>query len=234
MAEVNIKIPCWYYDGCNFRLDNPDCRKTCYRYLKMNYLIVNCGKPDASMYLKELIPLEIDQEPFKRLGQIKDDIVNFVEESKNLYIGSYDIQVGKTTWSLKLMYKFFDRIWGLTPFETRGYFVYVPEFLSNCTSFQYRETPEFKEIDRALKTADIVIWDEITSEVLSEADRKILNMYISKRIQDGKTNIFNGLYYENFEEMLGKTLSARIKMSEQVILNATSEAVKALIKSKSK
>ena len=178
MAEVNIKIPGWYYNGCRLRRDNPDCRKTCYRYLKMNYLIINCGKPDASMYLKQITPLEIDQEPCKRLGEIRDDIVNYVEESKNLYIGSYYIQVGKTTWSLKLMYRYFDKIWSLTPFETRGYFVYVPEFLSNCTSFQYRETPEFKEIDCNLKTADIVIWDEITSDVLSEADRKILNMYI--------------------------------------------------------
>ena len=48
------------------------------------------------------------------------------------------------------MYKYFDEIWAGSDFVPRGYFLYVPEFIDNARSFQYKETSEYKEIDKVL------------------------------------------------------------------------------------
>ena len=76
----------------------------------MNYLINNCGMKNADRFLKPISPAKIDVDAYLQLQEIKDNIVQFVEESRNLYIISHNLQTGKTTWSLKIMYKFFDEI----------------------------------------------------------------------------------------------------------------------------
>ena len=104
MADIDFKIPCWYKNGCNLAEDK--CEKTCHRYLEMNYLINNCGMKDAYRYLKELIPQQTEQASYARLTEIKANIVEFVENGKNLYIASPYVQTGKTSWSLKILYKY--------------------------------------------------------------------------------------------------------------------------------
>ena len=55
MAEVDFSIDCWYGKGCALKTER--CHKTCPRYLEMNYMIVNCGMPDATPYIKALTPM---------------------------------------------------------------------------------------------------------------------------------------------------------------------------------
>lgn len=216
MAEIDFNVPCWY--TCITQRPDYDCRKICHRYLHMNYFIMNCGMPKAERYLKPLIAPETDKEAFARLEELKADIESFVKDGKSLYIYSPNIESGKTTWSLKLMYKYFDEIWAGSDFRARGYFVYVPEFLQKMKLNDFKNSIEFKEIDNNLKTADVVIWDDITTKKLSEYDQGILNDYITKRIQDGLSNIFNGLLPDSFETQVGKILTSRLNKSEKVKL----------------
>ena len=53
MAEVDFNIECWYAAGCGLKRER--CQKICPRYLEMNYMIVNCGMPDATPYIKDFI-----------------------------------------------------------------------------------------------------------------------------------------------------------------------------------
>lgn len=182
---------------------------------------MNCGMPDASKYLKDLNPKKKDVQAFLRLNEIKANIVDFVENGNNLFISSTTSQNGKTTWSLKIMYKYFDEIWAGSDFVPRGYFLYVPEFIDNARLYQYKETSEYKEIDKVLKTADLVIWDNITQNRLLENDQNLLNKYINKRFMEGKTNIFNGSLPEDLEQQVGKTLAEKLKLCEQVTLKGT-------------
>lgn len=102
MAEIDFNVPCWY--GCDKKTEKPDCRKICPLYLHMNFFIMNCGMPNAERYLKPLVPPDVDKKAYEKLEKLKADIENFVKEGKSLCILSPNVETGKTTWSLKLMY----------------------------------------------------------------------------------------------------------------------------------
>ena len=95
------------------------------------------------------------------------------------------------------MFKYFDSIWAETQLIPRGYLLPVSEFLLKIKSYTYRDSDEFKEIDNILRTADIVIWNNITNFILSAEQQIILDAYIGQRISNGKSNIFNGIEPEN-------------------------------------
>ena len=221
-ALIDFKIDCWYSGGCPKEF--PNCKKTCHRYLEMNCLINTCGMKHTEKYLKNIQPAKLDVSSFMRLKEIKDSIVSFTEQGSNLYIGSVNLQTGKTTWSLKLLYKFFDEIWCGNGFRTRGYFIHVPEFLGKLKDFSFRETAEYKRIDKCLKTCDLVIWDDITSQPLTPNEQNILNVYIDKRLMEDKANIFNGMYYkgEKLEQVVGSKLAIRLSESEVIVLKGKS------------
>lgn len=217
MTEIDFNIKCWYKDGCNRKTDM--CQKVCHRYLQMNYLISNCGMKHAERFLKPLAPMNLDVDAFVRLQTIKDNIVKFVSNSNNLFISSLYLQTGKTTWALKLLYKFFDEIWAGNGFVPRGYFIYVPEFLNKTRSFQYKETDEFKLVDKLLQKVDLVIWDDITSMELTNQEQNFINMYIDKRYLQGKANIYTGMHLSDEEKVkyLGNKLSCRLDSCENII-----------------
>lgn len=215
MPNIDFKIDCWYKNGCN--LEKPGCQKTCHRYLEMNYLIANCGMKNAHRYLKPLAPQNNEVDAYLRLKDIKDNIVSFVDAGKNLYITGNNVQTGKTSWSLKILYKYFDEIWAGNGFKVRGYFLYVPEFLSKARSFDYKDTPEYKAIDKILKQADLIIWDDISSMQLTTMDQNILNLYIDKRFMEDKANIFNGCYCEDLQSVLGAKLGNRLQTNCEVV-----------------
>lgn len=218
MADIDFRLPCWYKEGCNAKDYN--CEKVCHRYLEMNYLINNCGMKNASKFLKPLNPEEGDIQTFEKLQEIKDNIVSFVKEAKNLFIASPQIETGKTSWALKIMYKYFDEIWAGNGFKRRGYFLYVPEFLNNIKSFEYKNSDEFKTIDKILRTTDLVVWDDLTTNQLSPQEQAIINTYIDKRVLEGLSNIYDGLFYksETMVQYLGLKLSQRILKSELAII----------------
>ena len=222
MSNIDFRLKCWYEAGCNLKTDF--CEKTCHRYLQMNYLINNCGMKNADRFLKPISPAKIDVDAYLRLQEIKDNIVQFVEESRNLYIISHNLQTGKTTWSLKIMYKFFDEIWAGNGFVQRGYFIHVPEFVNKTKSFQYKDSDEFKKLDKAIKEVDLVVWDDISSLELNSNEQSFINMYIDKRMLEGKSNIFNGMYLdkEMGPKCLGMKLYSRLNNCEMVSLMGTS------------
>ena len=222
MSNIDFRLKCWYEAGCNLKTDF--CEKTCHRYLQMNYLINNCGMKNADRFLKPISPAKIDVAAYLQLQEIKDNIVQFVEESRNLYIISHNLQTGKTTWSLKIMYKFFDEIWAGNGFVQRGYFIHVPEFVNKTKSFQYKDSDEFKKLDKAIKEVDLVVWDDISSLELNSNEQSFINMYIDKRMLEGKSNIFNGMYLdkEMGPKCLGMKLYSRLNNCEMVSLMGTS------------
>lgn len=222
MANIDFKIPCWYKEGCN--MVEPNCQRVCHRYLEMNHLINNCGMKNAHKYLKALTPTKIELDAYLRLKHIKDNIKQFVELGGNLYITSQWLQTGKTSWSLKLLYKYFDEIWAGNGFRTRGYFLYVPEFLSNLKMYEYKTSPEYKTINNVLKTADLVVWDDITGRALSEEEQNILNLYMDKRATADKSNIFTGITIDpnkaSLTDLVGIRLAGRIQTNCETVMLA--------------
>lgn len=205
-------MDCWYQQGCNLYFEG--CEKTCHRFLEMRHLISNCGMPNADKYIKPLSPEKVDLKAFERLRQLKDNILSFVKNGNNLYIVSEKLSNGKTTWALKLLYKYFDEIWCGNGFQIRGYFLYVPEFLNNLRMTDYKSSLEYKNLIKVINSADLVVWDDIAVSTLNLIDQNNLVPLLESRILKDKSNIFTGnILPKGLQEVLGLRLSFRLSNS---------------------
>ena len=196
---------CLYAEICT-----NECSTNCIRYLEMSNLLNSSNIPKNMQRIISLIPDDCDYDTFCRLKAIKDDIKGFVESGSNLYLVSETTGNGKTTWAIKLMLKYFDEIWAGNGFNTRGLFIHVPTFLLKCKDFNNKD-PEFEELKSNTLNVDLVIWDDIGSNGLSNYDLSQLLMHIDQRILAGKSNIFTGnLLERDLEKALGSRLASRI------------------------
>ena len=147
----------------------------------MSYLIESANIPKGNQFKNELIPQPIDIENFKFLKELKDDIINFVKNGENLYIYSKNFGNGKTTWSIKLMQSYFNKIWLGNGFTQRGLFIHVPSFLTKFKEVINKKDEEFEDMKKQLLEVDLVIWDDIAAGKLTDYDHTNLLTYIDQR-----------------------------------------------------
>lgn len=205
---------CWYDEVCELYSDT--CADSCIRYKEMLYLIDNSNIPESRKFPQSLTAPKCDYDAFCRLADIKDNIEEFVDCGKNLYIASEHTGNGKTTWAIKLMLKYFDTIWAGNGFNERGLFIHVPTFLLKCKDFGNKDF-EFEHIKELLPNIDLVIWDDIASTELSAYDYSQLLMYLDSRISNEKSNIFTGNITNR--DVLQKALAS--KLTSRIWSNST-------------
>lgn len=206
-------MDCLYKDVCT----NEPCNEACVRYIEMKSLLDQSNIPKSMQRIISLVPEDCDYQAFCRLAQIKSDIRAFVESGSNLYLFSTNTGNGKTTWSIKLMLKYFDEIWAGNGLNARAVFIHVPTFLLKCKDFNNKDA-EFEELKSKLLDIDLVVWDDIGSNGLSNYDLSQLLMYIDQRVLASKSNIFTGNLGEiDLERALGSRLSSRIWHTSEVI-----------------
>ena len=181
----------------------------------MKYLMDNSGIPKNRQHPQSLVA-GVDYNAFVQLSDIKDNILEFVETGQNLYLCSENTGNGKTSWSIKLMLKYFDQMWAGNGFKERGLFIHVPTFLSKLKNFNDPLLTSYKE---SVSNVDLICWDDIASTKLSEYDISQLLIFIDQRIVDGKANIFTGniVTEQNLEKVLGSRLASRIWNTSEVI-----------------
>lgn len=201
---------CWYKGVCN-KYKTAECEQGCVRYMEMDYLMQNSGIPRSRQYPQLLTPTKKDIDAFITLKEIKDDIVNFVEEGESLYIFSENFGNGKTTWAIKLMLKYFNEIWAGNGFKCRGVFIHVPTFLTKIKEGISRKDEDFESLKAHLLTADLVVWDDIASTGLKDFDHANLLTYIDQRKLHELSNIYTGnLRQHQLQEALGNRLASRV------------------------
>ena len=178
----------------------------------------NSGIPKAKQKPIDLYPNDIDYDEFVRLSQIKQHIDEFVKDGKNLYITSATTGNGKTSWAIKLLLKYFDKVWAGNGFKVRGYFVHVPTLLLNLKDFDNPNT-DIHRIKKILLETDVVIWDDIASTEISKYDYSQLLMLIDNRTLENKSNIYTGNInsLDKLRKVLGDKLSSRIWSLSEVI-----------------
>ena len=217
------RIDCWYSNFCK-KSDGDPCFKfkTCPRYLEMEFLMENSGLPRAKQKSITLgLYDDCDEQAYEKLAEIKNNIVDFVNDGKNLIIASQVTGNGKTSWAVKLLHKYFDQICLGNGFEVRGLFVNVPTLLMQLKDFGDPLSANFK---RNIVTADLVVWDDIGSINMSNYDYTNLLMIIESRMFAEKSNIFttNKSTIDLFEEYVGTKLTSRIwQTSEKVFFKGT-------------
>lgn len=200
---------CWYKNVCTY-----DTCVNCIRYSEMRYLIDNSGIPKNRQHPQEL-EAGIDYGAFVELNDIKSTINDFVDDGQNLYICSTETGNGKTSWSIKILLKYFDMIWAGNGFKVRGYFIHVPTLLTTLKDF----STNHDALKSVLENADIVVWDDIASTKLSEYDISQLLILIDQRIIENKSNIYTGnlTSKEGLEKAVGSRLASRIWNSSTIV-----------------
>lgn len=211
MYEYNFnKEKCWYKKSCA-KYNTDSCNSNCIRYMEMDYLMETSNIPKANQFKNELIAEKIDLENFKFLNAIKNDVVNFVNNGENLYIYSQNLGNGKTTWAIKIMQSYFNKLWAGNGFVQRGLFIHTPAFITKFKEVINKKDEEFENIKKQLLEVDLVIWDDIASSKLSDYDHTNLLTYIDQRKLNGKSNIYTGnLNEEELIEALGNRLKSRV------------------------
>lgn len=203
---------CWFKDQCEDYNDPDKCRQVCLFYLQMHYMFGHSNLPPRFHRQIFLTPEACDRPAFDQLTKLKENIKEFVEDGKNLYLYSPYVGNGKTSWAIKLMQRYFNEVWEYNCFRTRGIFLPVGWFLTKLKQTITRPDASFDQLFAAMHECDMVIWDDIASVKLSEYDHTILLTYIDHRILNGKTNIFTGNLSntEEMEKALGPRLASRV------------------------
>ena len=202
---MNIQS-CWYNRICT-----EQCSENCIRYKLMYSLFKQSNLPEALWDYKSLTCEDKDYQAFKELQAKSDAILNFIEAGNNLYIYSENCGNGKTTWAIRLMYSYFDKIWHKSCFDCKALFVSVPKFLYNCKRSISQDVKGFEELCNLISDVDLVIWDDIGEMKASDYEHQILFQYIDDRINSKKSNIYtSNKNKEQLEDVLGVRLASRI------------------------
>lgn len=188
----------------------------CIRYVEMKFLMDNSGLPKVKQKPIRLSPSNEDYEAFCDLQDIKDNIVEFVNSGKNLYIGG-TVGNGKTSWAIKLLLKYFDEIWAGNGLRVRGLFVHVPTLLAKLKNF---DDPLSREYRINLSKADLIVWDEIGDTGMSNYDYTQLIMILNDRMLCERSNIFTSNLYTKADTIkhLGDRLSSRVWNTSEIII----------------
>jgi DNA replication protein DnaC len=179
----------------------------------MNYLY------DAALITKvqrKHISLVVDKDgtdvkEFKILASYAADIESIVASGKNIYIHSPYCGNGKTSWALRMVEAYFNKIWSSSELQCRALFISVPQFLIALKSNITDKSDYVQYIKDNVAAADIVIWDDIATKDSTAFEAENLLALIDNRINNGKTNIFtSNLTDDEVHKALGDRLASRI------------------------
>lgn len=197
---------CWYKRVCT-----ENCTVNCIRYKLMYSLFKQSRLPEAQWDYKYLVCNGADLSNFTLLKAKSESILNFIASGNNLYIYSTNCGNGKTSWAIRLMYSYFDKIWHKSCFDCKALFVSVPKFLYNCKRSISQDVKGFEELCNLISEVDLVIWDDIGEMKASDYEHQILFQYIDDRINSKKSNIYtSNKNKEQLEDVLGVRLASRI------------------------
>jgi DNA replication protein DnaC len=181
---------------------------------------------------KKRIALKVDEdgtdlEQFKQLAAIENNIVNFINEGKNLYLHSANCGNGKSSWSIRLAQAYFNKIWARTEGKCRVLFISVPRYLLAIKDNISNKNTYAEYIKENVLEADLVIFDDIAAKMGSEFELTHLLNIIDNRISLGKSNIYtSNLNRQQLYNALGERLTSRVaNMSIDIELRGADKRV---------
>ena len=176
----------------------------------------NSGLPKSKYAPIHLRPQPNDRRAFEKLADIREDIDEFVEQGKNLYICGKIPGNGKTSWAIKMLQTYFHYVAEGNIFTVKGMFVSVPDLLLKMKDFSNPLSNEYKE---NLKKCDLLILDDIAVTGISQYDYLQLFTLVDSRMLAGKSIIFtsNITDIRKLEDVIGERLASRVMGNSVVI-----------------
>ena len=200
---------CAYFNACN----HVNCDRVCPKKCKTDYYFEKSFIP---INRRKRIDLKVDRdgsdlEAFKRLAEIEKTIESYINEGNNLYIYSQRVGNGKTSWALRLGCTYIDKVWYKKDMEPIVLFISVPRFLLELKANISNKSSYIEQINEAVNSCDLVIWDDIGSKNGTEFEVSHLLSIIDQRINNGKSNIYtSNLNDAELHQLLGDRLYSRV------------------------
>ena len=209
---------CPYRSICKDKTSNGDCYKMCGKLNEIDTLFHNANIPRAYLQPMVLYPHLVDISNYEYLDLIKRDISLLVEDGFNLTINSRIRGNGKTSWGIKILQNYLHKVWHQPGGRTRGLYVDVVEYFSELKAEFDTKERNAKEFAKDIDVADLVIFDNIDENKLTEWERSIMKQHIKKRISNGLSNIFITRYMNSLLiNMVGEDLEYYISRQSTVI-----------------
>lgn len=209
--EFDVDNCCWK-SVCGLK-DTPKCCSACVRYMKMQYLLGNSLLPKSWWMPKRFETDETnpDYEAHKRCIEIKNNIQQFVKEGKQLLIYSAMTGVGKTHMAIRLLLTYLAEIWESTSFRPRAMFIQVDKLFTEQKMGYGGKSDYFEFIMANYESVDLIVWDDIATENMTDAQYSLLFTMINDRVFGSKANIFTtNKTPEELYNILGDRLYSRM------------------------
>ena len=181
---------CWMWNSCSRKHCNDP--SGCLILTKLNFLYKEANVPPYLRVKRTLVvdSDESDLEAFRQLSLIQQNILSFVGEGKNLYIWSTQAGNGKTSWALRLLQTYFNKIWLNSPLRCRALFINVPFFLQALKDNISIKSEYISHIKENASQCDLIIWDDISNKIGTDFEINSLLSIIDSRLIQGKSNIY--------------------------------------------
>lgn len=224
MLEIS---QCWLKDRCKRSKACPT--PFCMKLFKLDQL---CSQALLTMPQRQHLNLRIDADgtdraEFLKLKQIEADVKNFIDNGENLYIYSHITGNGKTAWLLRLLNSYLESIWIESDIKCRALFINVPRYLLALKASINKQDPYVDHVQANILDADLVVFDEIGTKVVTTYEHENLLSIINTRIEEGKSNFYSSnLAPEELREVVGDRLYSRIvNCSTNIELNGRDKRV---------
>ena len=202
---------CWLSWKC--KKAKQGCPDFCMKLFRVNKLYEESG---ISMSQRQHIDLRIDsdgtdREAFIFLKGVENDIENYVNQGKNLYIHSQGYGCGKTSWCLRLVEAYIDKIWYKTELTAKVLFIHVPRFMWALKDAISSPSAYVNHIKENVYKSDIVIFDEIANKAATQYEEEQLLNMINTRLDMGKSSFYTSNVTDSeLSEKIGGRLASRI------------------------
>lgn len=208
-------MDCFVKSTCKKYIKDNSCdtKDFCIKLFKLNELYDNAI---VSQSQRKRVGLVLDSdmsdaEAFEKLSDIEQNIIPFIKDGKNLFIYSSNVGNGKTSWALRMIQSYFNKIWPESSMVCKALFINVPRFLLTLKDSITNNSDYIDHIKENVLTTDLVVWDEIGVKSLTTYEHEHLLNLINTRLDNNKSNIYtSNLFDEELKEKIGDRLYSRI------------------------
>lgn len=203
---------CWAEKYCKGYPNK--CEEYCIGYVQLGNIYSLSNMPRRYQYDMPLFCDSEDRDTFIALRDFQQNVVDHIAEGHGLFIHSPTKGNGKTSWACKIMNEYFKKVALNNNLRCRGLFINVPEFLDQLRDNMDEPSEDMRDLQESIRTADLVIWDDIGTENPSKWVRQTLYKFVNHRESNSKSQIFTSntpLEELSAEEFLGDRVVNRIR-----------------------
>lgn len=208
-------LDCFVKDTCKKYQRDKSCLDSnfCIKLFKLEELY---DKSLLSVKQRDRIQLVLDSDlcdldAFNKLSSIEKNILDFVNNGENLFIYSNNVGNGKTSWAIRMIQAYLNKIWPESDMVCRSLFINVPRFLLTLKDSITNSSDYINHIKQNVLDTDLVVWDEVGVKSLTTYEHENLLNLINTRLDKNKSNIYtSNLFGKDLQDKVGERLYSRI------------------------